>query len=170
MLFGWSSFPPPVPRKPVVTPLAYVCLSRRCSSDHSAQRGAMCVFPCVWRVTPGISCALEKVTLVESSLHLGLPCPWILWVFCAGRDGRAGWYSLHLSDSWPTGFNSSSSHAHGALLWASWLHLSWAKVVSKSCAYLHMHSRIMASSKSFSKARTIWGDRSPNSVVDIGGI
>lgn len=41
-----------------------------------------CVFACVWLVTPDISCALEKVTLVESSLHLGLPCPWILWVLC----------------------------------------------------------------------------------------
>lgn len=41
----------------------------------------MCVFAFVWRVTPSISRALEKVTLLESSLHLGLPCPWILWGF-----------------------------------------------------------------------------------------
>lgn len=38
-----------------------------------------------------------------------------------------GWYLLHQPDSWLTGFNSSSSHARGALLWAPWLHSSWAE-------------------------------------------
>lgn len=73
--------------------MAYICLWRGCGSDYSAERTAMCVFACVWRVTPGISCALEKVTLVESSLHLGLPCPWILWVFVL--EEMAEWDDIH---------------------------------------------------------------------------
>ena len=59
----------------------------------------VCVFVCVCvsvsvrLVTPSISFALEKVTLVESSLHLGLPCPWILWVFML--EEMAEWDDIH---------------------------------------------------------------------------
>lgn len=45
-------------------------------------------------MTPGISCALEKVMLVESSLHLGLPCPWILWGFFL-LEAMAEWDDIY---------------------------------------------------------------------------
>lgn len=83
--FIWDLDTPQKPLWPVILFdgfCMYVCV---CCSDYTAKRYMMrayaCVFACVWCVTPSISCALEKVTLVESSLHLGLPCSWILWVF-----------------------------------------------------------------------------------------
>lgn len=58
-----------------------IFLKRFCVAQTTVLTVVQCVSTCVWRMTHDISCALEKVTLVERSLHLGLPCPWILWVF-----------------------------------------------------------------------------------------
>lgn len=86
-LKAMSAFLPSVPCIPLCNPYGpyfflkgFLCCSVWCNEcTHVCVR--TCVFLFVWRVTPSISRALEKVTLLESSLHLGLPCPWILWGF-----------------------------------------------------------------------------------------
>lgn len=76
----------PWPLQPVFCSLKAILYLSLPSSLYS-----VCVCVCVRCVTADISGAAGTATLGESSLHLGLLCPWILWVLvlsamAAGND------------------------------------------------------------------------------------